>query len=90
MLRGVWIFSAPVVDLGEAADRCEVLGGRAQHVLELMPRLLEAAKLQQRTAEGYARREVGGVALQAGLTGGDGIIETSRTPVFLGQRGERD
>ena len=90
MLCRVGVFGAAVVDFGEAANRREVFRGGAEHVFELVARLLEAAKLQQRSAQRHARGKVGRVALQPGFAGRDRILELPGTPVFLGERGERD
>ena len=44
-------------------------------MLELVPRGVEPAELEQRSPERDARRDVGRVPLQAGFTCGDGVLE---------------
>ena len=64
-----------VVDFGECADRREILRRGAQYLLQLLARFIEAAELEEGSAERDARRHVGGMALEARLTRGDGLLE---------------
>ena len=79
-----------VVDFGERTNRRQVLGGRAQDMFELVPRLVEPAELEQRSPERDARRDIGRVPLQAGFTGGDRVLELPCPAVLFGQGRERD
>ena len=79
-----------VVNLGEAANGREVLRCHAQHVFEMLLRLLVLVQFDERTSESDASGEVGGVPLQSGLAGGDGLFELTRAAVFLGKGGEGD
>ena len=64
----------PLVDLGEAADRGEVLGRGAEDGLELLARRVVVADFDERAAERDARGQVGGMPLQAGAAGLDRVV----------------
>ena len=84
------IIPGAMVDLGERADRREVLRGGAQDVLELVPRFVEPAEFQEGPTEGHAGGDIGRVPLQSGFAGGDGVFELACPPVLLRQGRERD
>ena len=72
-----------VVDLGERADRREVLRGRAQDMFELVPRFVEPAEFQERAPERHARRDIGRMPLEAGFARGDRVLELPCPPGTL-------
>ena len=79
-----------MVNLRESADGGEILGGGAQDLLELCPRLFETPGLEQRAAQGDAGRQVGGMPLQSRFTDGNRVLELSAAAIFLRERGEGD
>ena len=79
-----------VMDLGEPADRGEVLGREPEDVLELFPRVLVAADLDQRAPERDMRGQIGRMADQARRAGRDRLFEAPGAAEFLGERREGD
>ena len=84
------IVPGALVDLGERTNCREVLGGRAQDMFELVPRVVEPAKLEERSPERDARGDIGRVPQQAGFTCGDRVLELPCPAVLFGQGRERD
>ncbi len=79
----------PVVELGEAADRGQVVGRPLQRGLERFARFLVAAQIEHGPSEGHARREVIGELLEAVLAELDGAVEVAGAPEALGDAAER-
>ena len=80
----------PFVDLGEAADRGEVLGRGSEDGLELLARRVVVAGFDQRAAERDARGQVGGMALEAGAAGLDRLVVAADAAELFGERRKRD
>jgi hypothetical protein len=78
------------VNLGERSNCCEVFRRDAEHVLELVTRLVVPLELEKRSAEGDARGKVGRVPLKARPAGRDRSLELSRSPILLRERCESD
>ena len=69
---------APAVDVGQRANRGQVLGRAAQHLLRARTPLVVLADLDQRAAERDARGNVGRMPQQAGAAGFDRFGELPR------------
>jgi hypothetical protein len=80
----------PGVDIGEPADGRQVLRSQAQHVLELGPRLLVLADLEERPAERHAGRQVGRVPLEAGAADGDRLLAPPGAAVLFREGRKRN
>ena len=76
------------VDFSERADRREVLGRGAEHVIELLARRFELPGREQRAAERDARGQVRWVPLEARTARLDRLLAAADAPELLGQRGE--
>ena len=66
--------AAAVSDLGQAADRGQVLGRAGEHVLQLRLRVVELAELDERAAERHARGQIAGMKREAGAAGVDRFL----------------
>ena len=86
----VRVVATPVVDLGQAANRREVLGRQPEDVLELLACVFEPAHLEQRAAERDMRGKIRGMAHEACRAGRNRLFEASGAAVFLREGGERD
>jgi len=88
MLDRLGCVTVACVDFSEGADCREVLGRRAEHVIELLARRFELAGLEQRAPERDARGQVGRVPLKAGPARLDRFLGPAHAPELLRQRGE--
>ncbi len=86
----VHVVAATVMDLGQPADRREVLGREPEDVLELFPCVLVAADLDQRAPERDMCGQIGRMADEARRAGRNRLFEAPGAAEFLGQRRERD
>ncbi len=80
--------AAPTVDVGQRANRREVLWSGAQHLFKLGRRFVVGADLDERAAERDPRRNVGGVPQESGAAGVDGVAELPEAAILLGERRE--
>jgi len=63
-------------------------GFEDQHELRL--RLVDSAKLEERTAQGHSGREVRRMLIEAGPADPDGLLELAGPPVLLGKLRKRN
>ena len=85
MFEGRGGVAVAVEDLGEAADRGQVLRRFRRHELEFEPRVVELAEIEQRPAERDPRRQVTGVPGQPFAADANGLLGLAGAPVLLGQ-----
>ena len=77
------------MDLREPADGREVLRRALEHPLELELPFVELTELDERAAEGDARREVSGMNREAGPAGVDRfLMYFSGPPALFGELGK--
>ena len=88
--RLVRFFAEPVMDLGKTANGREIFRRKSEDVLELVPRVLQAADFNECPAERHVGRQIGWMSNKAGGAGFDRFFETLGAPVFLGEGGEGD
>ena len=76
---------APLVDLGEGADRRQVAGRRVQDERQLVEGFVEAIELDEGAAEGDVRGQVCGVLGEADLADGDGFVRVAVAAELFGE-----
>ncbi len=80
--------AAPVVDLGEAADRRQVFRSAREHPDQLGLRLVVLTELDEGAPERHARRQVRRMNLEAGPARIDRLLILPGATQLLGQLGE--
>ena len=78
------------MDFGEAANRGQILGRALQDEFQLLLRLFELLKLDERAPERHARREISGMNGQPGAADIHRFLQLTAASVFLGQLRESD
>src|SRR5258706_11225075 len=79
-----------VMDVGDSADRGQILWRGFQHHAELDLGLVELTELDERTAQRDSRREVAGMKGQAGAARIHRFLMQARPPVFFGKLRKRN
>ncbi len=83
--EGLGELSLSLMEIGQAADGGEVVGGQAPGLLELVPGGVQLAERRQRPGERHAGRRVRGMALQSLAAHPDGRRQVAAAPVLFGQ-----
>ena len=82
--------TALLVDVDKPASRSQVVRGSPGDAVEDIEGGVEISELQQRPSERDACGQVVGMMLEAGAADVDGVLETPRAAVFLGELRERN
>ena len=82
--------AAAMVDLGEPADRGQILRRALEHLAQLGLRLVELIQLEKGTPERDARAEISGMDREAGVADRHRLLELAGAAVLFGKLSEGD
>jgi hypothetical protein len=80
----------PVVDLGHAADRGEIIRRRLEDVVQFLFGVFELVQLDERAPKGDARGKIAGMSNEAGTAAPLGRLVVARSSILLRELREGD